>query len=501
MRPMMSHARLAVILALPAVAFPATPSFQNHTQSNSSVFGGGAPQFLHADLNGDGHEDLIFDYHPEMGDQDTFAIQLSNGSGGYLAAVSYKLPPNGQYVNSITLGDFTSDGAIDIVAIGADDIFVYANNGKGAFTLKSTTAFGNAGTQNYATGVAGDFNHNNVADLAFVVNGQLNVWFGSGNGTFSIGPRMGVLGTDPQLGDFDGDGKPDLLLKDNVNYNIAYVLYGDNRGNFPVTKTLTRGSSPSNFANFTVGDVNSDGRSDVLVVQPSVYTNRVFVYYGNTTRTFANTTTVPVGRCITGSASVADLDGNGFNDLIVEEQDCNNTYYGPTYVDVRTRNANATYNPDQTIYHSQSINGVTYGMPNPPEVLRADLNTKPDLLIQQCADDRCDGYKITTLINTTSGAFPSCNAPAASRGINVCSPTTSVASPVPFSIGASGTVPMRDVEVWVDGSKRALQIDGFSNYTFLKKSVTLNPGTHNVTVFAAGWDQSLVKKTFTLSVK
>src|SRR6185312_15750190 len=113
MRPMMSHARLAVILALPAVAFPATPSFQNHTQSNSSVFGGGAPQFLHADLNGDGHEDLIFDYHPEMGDQDTFAIQLSNGSGGYLAAVSYKLPPNGQYVNSITLGDFTSDGAID----------------------------------------------------------------------------------------------------------------------------------------------------------------------------------------------------------------------------------------------------------------------------------------------------------------------------------------------------------------------------------------------------
>jgi hypothetical protein len=46
-----------------------------------------------------------------------------------------------------------------------------------------------------------------------------------------------------------------------------------------------------------------------------------------------------------------------------------------------------------------------------------------------------------------------------------------------------------------------VQIDGFSNYTFLKRSVTLNPGTHNVTVFAAGWDQSLVKKSFTVSVK
>ena len=132
---------------------------------------------------------------------------------------------------------------------------------------------------------------------------------------------------------------------------------------------------------------------------------------------------------------------------------------------------------------------------------RSDLNTKPDLLIEQCADDRCGASNITTLINTTAGAFPTCYAPAASRGVNVCSPTSSVASPVPFSIGASGTVPMRDVEVWVDGSKRAVQIDGFSNYTFLKRSVTLNPGTHNVTVFAAGWDQSLVKKTFTLSVK
>ena len=501
MRPVMFYARLAVIFVLPAVAFSATPSFQNHTQSNSSGFGGGAPQFLHADLNGDGHEDLIFGYHPEMGDQDTFAVQLSNGSGGYLAPVSYKLPANGQYVNWITLGDFTGDGSIDIVAFGAAEVYVYANNGKGAFTLKSTTAFGDPGTQSYAVGVAGDFNHNNVTDLAFVVNGQLNVWFGTGNGNFSIGPRTAVLGTYPQLGDFDGDGKADLLLKDNVNFNTAYVLYGDNKGNFPVTKTLTRGSSTSNVANFTVGDVNSDGRSDVLVVQPSVYKNRVFVYYGNTARTFANTTTVPVGRCITGSATVADLDGNGYNDLIVEEQDCNNTFYGPTYVDIRTRNSNASYNPDQTIYHSQAINGVTYGMPNPPEVLRADLNTKPDLLIEQCADDRCDSYKISTLINTTSGAFPSCSAPSASRGINVCSPTASVTSPVPFAVGASGTVPMRDVEVWVDGTKRAVQIDGFSNYTFLNKSVSLNPGTHNVTVFAAGWDQSVVRKSFTVSVK
>jgi hypothetical protein len=60
---------------------------------------------------------------------------------------------------------------------------------------------------------------------------------------------------------------------------------------------------------------------------------------------------------------------------------------------------------------------------------------------------------------------------------------------------------MRDVEVWVDGKKLALQVDGFSRYTFLNRSVSLSAGSHAVAIYAAGWDQSLQKKTFTLKVK
>jgi hypothetical protein len=76
-----------------------------------------------------------------------------------------------------------------------------------------------------------------------------------------------------------------------------------------------------------------------------------------------------------------------------------------------------------------------------------------------------------------------------------------VASPVSFKVGAAGQVPMRDMEVWVDGKKAALQVGGFSNYTFLNRSLSLSAGTHAVAIFAAGWDQSLQKKTFTLNVK
>jgi hypothetical protein len=83
----------------------------------------------------------------------------------------------------------------------------------------------------------------------------------------------------------------------------------------------------------------------------------------------------------------------------------------------------------------------------------------------------------------------------------VCSPTGSPTSPVAFHVGAAGQVPMRKVEVWVDGTKEVEQLDGFSHYSFLDKSISLTPGSHKVTIFAAGWDNWLEEKTYTLSVK
>ena len=60
---------------------------------------------------------------------------------------------------------------------------------------------------------------------------------------------------------------------------------------------------------------------------------------------------------------------------------------------------------------------------------------------------------------------------------------------------------MRDMEEWVDGSKRAEQIGGLSNYTFLNKSLSLNPGSHKITIFAGGWDQWLEITSFTINVQ
>jgi hypothetical protein len=79
--------------------------------------------------------------------------------------------------------------------------------------------------------------------------------------------------------------------------------------------------------------------------------------------------------------------------------------------------------------------------------------------------------------------------------------SATASSPVSFQIGARGTEPMRDIEIWVDGSKRAEQRFGFSDYTYLNGDVSLPAGEHSVTIVAAGWDQSEVKKSFKIDVQ
>jgi hypothetical protein len=327
--------------------------------------------------------------------------------------------------------------------------------------------------------------------------------FGDGKGSFTTGPSMQVLGNSLMMGDFDGDGAADLLIYDDyANPNNAYVLFGDRTGHFPVTTTL---SMASGYTAFSEGDVNSDGAMDVLAVDPTVSNKKVFIFYGDRTRKFPSRASLTVGRCVGGNAAqVADMDGNGLNDVIVTESDCANPNGGTQWVDVLTRNPNASYNPDQTIYWAQpSPDGNTYAVDIAPIVFHANRDSKPDLLVQQCDDQYCYTHYNTTQLNTTVGNFPACDAPPAASGINVCTPPTNVAvgSPVRFQVGAALPVIARDIEVWVDGKKLAEQIYGFSGYAYLDRSVTLAPGTHQVGIFGAGWDQSTILKLFNVTVQ
>jgi hypothetical protein len=129
--------------------------------------------------------------------------------------------------------------------------------------------------------------------------------------------------------------------------------------------------------------------------------------------------------------------------------------------------------------------------------LRANRDTKAD--VAAGTGSNTDIF----LNNTAGGAFPGCAAPNSFRGINVCTPAAgaTAASPVHFSVGASTQTPARKVELWVDGVKKTEQLKKqFSTYAFLDADIPITTGSHNVTVYAAGVDNLLQKKSFTFNV-
>jgi VCBS repeat protein/Big-like domain-containing protein len=476
----------ALVCSLSGAAFGSSPSFSK-TFLSKTYFG-----VQHADLNNDGREDFVY-----TNGTGGFNVQLSTGDGVYAAAVSYTIP-GGADAQLIGIADFNRDGHADLAIFGSDNsLHLFLNNGHGAFSQKST--YSNSKFVGVVSLVVADFNRDGAMDLAVEAASGAVIVFGNGKGGFTMGPSTRLENDGPlMVGDFDGDGNIDIANADIDNYDTADIYYGNGKGSFPARVAIM---PTGNHFSFSAGDLDGDGKTDIIATQFYTSVRTIAVFYGAASRKWIRSSTLPLAHCAGEDATVADVNGDGVNDLILTEADCNNnSQQGNAYVGVITGKGNFAYNTDQIVFTGRffldSLSSI-----------RATRNTKPGITFENCTTiNECAIYGHTNqaiLLNTTSGNFPSCPPPNAFEGVNVCSPAagSNVTSPVSFNVGAAGQVPMRDVEVWVDGKKVAEQLDGFSNYTFLNRSVALSAGTHAVAIDAAGWDQSVQKKTFTFNVK
>ncbi len=131
--------------------------------------------------------------------------------------------------------------------------------------------------------------------------------------------------TEPQTftGDVNGDGYADLILSRKVNGKRAFTVFrgkSDGKFNSPVTSTSTKNFSYDDPA--FVGDFNGDGKTDILVHWTQGTTGNLLVYTGKSDGTFnegANQT------CALGyyqglspyNFFVDDVNGDGKDDLII----------------------------------------------------------------------------------------------------------------------------------------------------------------------------------------
>ena len=99
-------------------------------------------------------------------------------------------------------------------------------------------------------------------------------------GVSFIARRDFGVGSTPEsvaVGDFNGDGKPDLATANSFDLGNASVLLGNGDGSFQAAQDFGAGLRPLSVA---VGDFNGDGRPDLAVA--NWVSNNVSILINNT---------------------------------------------------------------------------------------------------------------------------------------------------------------------------------------------------------------------------
>jgi len=182
------------------------------------------------DYDNDGRLDILL--------SDISQLQRNLGKGTF-TNINPGLPLIG--LGSIAWGDFDNDGYLDILLTGSTNGFtsgtvtqIWRNLGNGAFTNI------NAGLPGVWEGTAvwGDYDNDGYLDILLtgVTNGPTNglttqIWRNLGNGTFTnINASLpGVFGSAVAWGDYDNDGRLDIILTGATNIfvsgNICQILH------------------------------------------------------------------------------------------------------------------------------------------------------------------------------------------------------------------------------------------------------------------------------------
>jgi hypothetical protein len=310
-----------------------------------------------ADLNGDGKPDLV------VGGESAVTILLGMGNGTFQTPYTYATA-GGQAV----VGDFNGDGKLDIATSGGTVLLGNGNgtfrmgqsfstvglavaaadfNGDGKLDLVVTDFNGNAnilignGNGTFQTGAAygvglgwpvsavavGDFN--NDGHLDFVVSTQgggiaeepetgIQIFLGNGNGTFTSAPIYSTGGYDEfyagttsvSVGDFNGDGKPDVAVTRPYAGILVYIGVGDGTFLPPIIW------GPPSLA-VAVGDFDKNGELDMAAISASG--NKAAILLGNGDGTFRAESSYFDGfpSAVPVSIVTGDFNGDGKQDMEV----------------------------------------------------------------------------------------------------------------------------------------------------------------------------------------
>ncbi|MFE7229533.1 FG-GAP-like repeat-containing protein [Streptomyces sp. NPDC002405] len=238
---------------------PAYPRWFSETSPKALGFG---------DMNGDRRADMII--RDKAG---RLWFTPGNGTGRLVGSSGWNS------MNVLTRhGDFTGDGREDLIAREASTgkLWLYPGTGTGSHGTRKLIGSSSWKSMNHITAF-GDLTGDRRSDLIAVEKATGKLWLYPGTSTGKLGTRklIGSSGWNKMnalvgMGDVNGDGRPDLYARE-ASTGKLWLYPGTSTGKLGTRKLI--GSSGWNArANLiSVGDFSGDGRPDLATVTNTKY--------------------------------------------------------------------------------------------------------------------------------------------------------------------------------------------------------------------------------------
>lgn len=308
-----------------------TQTYGDHSNGFEGFGTVGVPVSI-LDLNGDGQPDIV------TSAPDGTTVFLGQPGPGFAAPLHFATGFLNR--NTFFFADTNGDSLPDLVALGPNGIYI--SYGRPDGTLDTAPAYEVTGIVSYT--VTADFSGDGIPDIIASGDNHLAISLGKGDGTFLPYKNLDTgavhfngynTAMDERIvrGDFNGDGKQDLLAFGAVDPASVdphpYYMQGNGDGTFQ--RPVQIGANDLLLVMYDllrVADVNHDGRDDIINI-PSTTDGTLSVQLSNGDGTFTTKiSVVPQESYGIGSPffwpdvlpAAADFDRDGKLDLVTAAQ-------------------------------------------------------------------------------------------------------------------------------------------------------------------------------------
>jgi intracellular sulfur oxidation DsrE/DsrF family protein len=300
---------ISVAFALSGAARPAPGGRLSLAAVRSYATGADPQSFAVADLNADRRPDVV----TANSDGKSVSVLLDHANGTLAAKHDYRV---GGEAESVIVAELNGDPKPDLVVRQGRGFSVLFNRGDGRFVQGQST---DAELSCEHCLASADLNGDHRADVVTIGDdGLVSVFVNRGDGTFMAGRHYVVAGPDVGavvLADLSGDGRPDIATA--TEHRVS-VLLSKGDGSFgPLRNYKARVCACT--GSLAAADLNRDKAIDLVSTEQfedemdfaSVLLNRG---HG----TFLRARGYAIGTNVGESAAVADLNGDGAPELIVQ---------------------------------------------------------------------------------------------------------------------------------------------------------------------------------------